>query len=103
MSMPDAPLAPVGLFDDGVDRARDPGDEPHGDQPPLGVAADRMLDLDHVGSPVGEHRSGRRHEGPGRDLEYVETGQCLAMWAIPLDETLRAVTMAAPPVDLRTR
>src|SRR4051794_41677627 len=29
----------------------------------LGVAGDRVLDLDHVGTPVGEHRPGRGGEG----------------------------------------
>ena len=40
-------------------------------QPPLGVAVGR-LDLDHVGTEVGQGRSGGRDERPRRDLEHPD-------------------------------
>ena len=35
----------------------------------LRVAGDGVLDLDHVGTPVGQHRTGRGREGELRHLE----------------------------------
>jgi len=35
----------------------------------LRVAGHRMIDLDHVGAPVGERGPGRRNKGPGGDLD----------------------------------
>ena len=37
----------------------------------LRVAGDRVLDLDDVGAPVGEHRAGRRGEGELRHLHHL--------------------------------
>jgi hypothetical protein len=72
---PDAALTAVGLLDDVVDGAGPPGDQPHGDEAALRVASHGVLDLDHVGTPVGQHRARGWDEGPGRYLEYAETGE----------------------------
>jgi hypothetical protein len=42
----------------------------HVDEAALGVATDWVFDLDDVGPPVGEDRSGRRHESELGDFEY---------------------------------
>ncbi|ABK73678.1 hypothetical protein MSMEG_0584 [Mycolicibacterium smegmatis MC2 155] len=68
----DAALAAVGMLDQrmpvGVEL------EPaHVDEAPLGVAPHRMLNLDHVGAPVGEDRSGRGNERELRDLQHPYT------------------------------
>jgi hypothetical protein len=74
---PDAPLAPVGLLHDVVDRVGAARDEAHRDQAALGVAGLGVLDLDHVRSPVGQDGPGGRDEGPGGDLEDPEALQCI--------------------------
>jgi hypothetical protein len=54
------------------------------DQSPLRVACDRVLDLDHVGAPVGEDRARRRHEGELRDFEHAHTGHRLLHLPAPV-------------------
>ncbi len=41
----------------------------HVGQAPNRIARDRMLDLDDVGPPIGEHGTGRRDEQPGRHFD----------------------------------
>ena len=41
----------------------------HVEEAALGVAADRMFDLDDVGAPVGQDRARRRDERELRDLQ----------------------------------
>ena len=65
---PEAPLAPVGVLEQGVDIAAQHGDAGRR-QTPHGVAPLDVLDLDHVGAPVGEQGRRRRHEGVLRHLE----------------------------------
>ncbi len=49
------------------------GCESHALHPAHRVARDRVLDLDHVRAPVGEHRAGRRNERPLRDFQDAHT------------------------------
>lgn len=69
----DASLAAVGVLDQrmavGVHL-----EAAHVDEPALGVAPHRMLDLDHIGAPVGEDRAGSRDEG---ELSYLEDTNAL--------------------------
>ena len=44
-------------------------DAAHVEEAALGVAADRVLDLDDVGAPVGEDRARRRDERELRQLQ----------------------------------
>ena len=46
----------------------------HVDEAALGVAAHRVLDLDDVGTPVGEDRPRRGHE---RELGHLEDANAL--------------------------
>jgi hypothetical protein len=42
-------------------------------QPALRIAGDRVLDLDHLRTPVGQDGTGRGREGKLRDLDYLHT------------------------------
>ena len=64
---PEAALAPVRLLPHEVEADR--RQQARGDEAALRIARHRVLDLDHVGAPVGEHAARRRHEPPLRDLE----------------------------------
>ena len=64
----DAALAAVGVLDQRV-AVRVELDAAHVEEAALGVAAHRMLDLDHVGAPVGEDRARGGHEGELRHFE----------------------------------
>jgi hypothetical protein len=48
-----------------------------GDQSTLRIAGHRVLDLDDVGTPVGQHRARGRHERELRDLEDAHTSHRL--------------------------
>ena len=62
-------LPAVGLFDDVVHGVGATRDQTHRDEPALGIAELRVLDLDHVRAPVGEDGSCRRDERPRGDLD----------------------------------
>jgi hypothetical protein len=66
----DAPLPAVRLLHHEVDAAGR-REEPGGDEPALRVAGHRMLDLDDVRAPVGEHGTAGRHEPPLGDLDHA--------------------------------
>ena len=72
----DAALAAIGRLHHGRegDSRRRGGATRHGDESPLRVPRHRVLDLDDVGAPVGQHRSRRRHERELRDLQHSHTG-----------------------------
>src|SRR4051794_3601301 len=72
---PDRALAPVGHLDHVVDAARTCGDQTGGDQAALRVAADGVLDLDDVGTPLGEDGARRGYESPGCDLEDLDPAE----------------------------
>ena len=65
---PHAALAAVGMLDQRVPQRieRDPA---HVEEPALGIAAHRMLDLDNVRAPIGENRARRRNKGKLRHFE----------------------------------
>ena len=67
----EAPLAPVGVLEQGVHVVGHDG-EPGRGQAPHGVAPLDVLDLDDLGAPVGQQRRGRRHEGVLGDLEDAD-------------------------------
>ncbi len=72
----DGALAAVGVLEgqvDAVDRGRDPG----GPQSPIGITRLGMLNLDHLGTPVGQNRSGQRDEDEGTDLDDAHSLQNL--------------------------
>ena len=69
----DAALAAVGVFDQRVAQ-RIELDPAHVEEAALGIAAHRMLDLDHVRAPVGEDRARRRRE---RELRHFEDAHAL--------------------------
>ena len=64
----DAALAAVGMLDQRVPQGIEL-DPAHVEETALGIAAHRMLDLDHVGPPVGEDRAGGGSEGELRDFQ----------------------------------
>ena len=67
----EALLAPVGVLEQHVDAAA----ERHGAarrEAAHGVAALDVLDLDHLGAPVGEQRRRRGHEGVLGHLEDAD-------------------------------
>ena len=68
----DGALAPVGLFDHEVDAARAAGHEAGGDEAPLRVAGYRVLHLDHVGTPVDQHRAAGGDEHPASHLDHPD-------------------------------
>ena len=65
----DALLAAVGVLEQHVDVRLQERQAAALQQAPHGVAALDVLDLDHLGSPVGEQRRRRGHERVLRDLE----------------------------------
>ena len=65
-----APLAAVGLLHQVVHVAR-PGDETGADETALRVASLGVLDLQDIGTPIGQHAAGRRHERPGCELDHA--------------------------------
>ena len=65
-------LAVVRLLDEVVDAAGRVWDEPGGDEATLRVTAVGMLDLEHLGTPLGEHRAGGGHERPCRYLDNAD-------------------------------
>ena len=68
----DAALVAPELLDDEVPAGRS-RDEPAGDESPDRIAEARVLHLDHLGTPVAEHRPCRRHEAPLGHLEHADT------------------------------
>src|SRR5262249_35065664 len=84
----DAALPAVRLLHHEVDAAG-VGEEAGGHQAPLRVAGDGMLDFDDVGAPVGQHRPGRRHEPPLRDLDDAH----------PREDLLHVGSLACPPSE----
>ena len=70
----DAPLAPVRVLEQRVDPSARRRDARRG-QAPHRVAAFDVLDLDHVGAPVGEQRCRSWHERVLGDLEDAHTIQ----------------------------
>src|SRR5262249_14809011 len=71
---PDAALAAVALLHHEVDTALGKA-EARGGEAALRVAVHRVLDLDHLGAPVAEHRTGRGHEPPLRHLEHLDSSE----------------------------
>jgi len=69
------------------------------DEAALGVAAHRMLDLDDVRAPVGEHRSSRRHEG---ELRHFEDPNALHHLRHRIDSVLKRGPRPAAPVPYET-
>ena len=67
-------LAPVGGLEVGVDAPVD-GMEPCGHERPVRVALGGMLDLDHLGPPLGHDRAGHGHVDMRGDLEGADTGE----------------------------
>src|SRR2546422_631573 len=89
-------------------------DEAGGHEPALRVAARRVLDLDPVGAPAGEHGARRRHEPPLRDLDDAHAREDLAhpgslprrAWGPPVRSRPRTapnVSAAAAPARARAR
>ena len=75
--MRDAALAAVGLLDEVVDSPC-AGDDPGADQATLRITGFGVLDLDDVGTPVGEHRAGGGNERPGRQLDDADATENVA-------------------------
>ncbi len=47
-------------------------------KPALRVTGLRVLDLDDVGAPVRQHRTGRRHERPRGEFDDADSGEDVA-------------------------
>ena len=69
---PDALLAPVGVLEQDVHVAQHRHDAARG-QAPHGVTTLGVLDLDDLGTPVGQDGGGGRHEGVLGDLKDADT------------------------------
>ena len=68
----DRPLAAVGLLHHEVDAAVAAGQQPRRDEPALGIAGHRVLDLDDVGAPVDQDGARRGHEHPAGQLDDLD-------------------------------
>ena len=66
----EALLAPVGVLEQRMDVGRNV-DDSAGCETAHRVAALDVLDLDHLGAPIGQQRGGRGHERVLRDLEHA--------------------------------
>ena len=79
-----AALAPVRELHHVRDTAGTGRDQAHGGQTTLGVAALGVLDLDDVGTPLGEDRSGDRHIRPRGHFDYPDAVHDSHNWFFPL-------------------
>ncbi len=79
-----AALAPVRELHHVGDAAGTGRDQAHGGQATLGVAALGVLDLDDVGTPLGEHRPGHWHIRPRGDLDHSDAVHDSHNWFFPL-------------------
>ena len=64
----DAAFAAIGVFKQGM-ALRIKLNPAHIEEPALGIAAHRMLDLDDVGTPVSKNAASRRHESELRHFQ----------------------------------
>ena len=87
----DRALPPVGDLEHEV-HAAGAGHESRRHQTALRVAALRVLDLDDVGAPLGEHRARDRHERPRRHLDDANSGQDV-LHGIPPTRTVVCVAV----------
>lgn len=71
---PDAALAAVGVLDVGVGIALD-AQHPGLAEPTLRVTGHRVLDLDHLGAPLGQHGARRRDEPVHGDFQDADAFQ----------------------------